>query len=73
MGDQSEPPKHKGARLQSHKSEAEQQGLTLHAHCAGTLCERAHRGITLRAPTPTARAHPHPMRARNVQATQRTC
>ena len=66
MGDQSEPPKHKGARLQSHKSEAEQQGLTLHAHCAGTLCERAHRGITLRA-------HPHPLRARNVQATQRTC
>ena len=39
MGDQSEPPKHKGARLQSHKSEAEQQGLTLHAHCAGTLCD----------------------------------
>ena len=63
MGDQSEPPKHKGARLQSHKSEAEQQGLTLHAHCAGTLCERAHRGITLCARgivgvcrSPTARA-----------------
>ena len=57
MGDQSEPPKHKGARLQSHKSEAEQQGLTLHAHCAGTLCERTHRGITLCARTHTHCAH----------------
>ena len=58
MGDQSEPPKRKGARLQSHKSEAEQQGLTLHAHCAGTLCtpQHHHSIILARAHTHTARA-----------------
>lgn len=58
MADQSEPPKRKGggARLRSHKSEAEEQGLTLHAHCAGTL--RAHTASILVARThpPTARA-----------------
>ena len=56
MGDQSEPPKRKGARLQSHKSEAEQQGLTLHAHCAGTLAMAHHSIIPARAHHP-ARAH----------------
>ena len=53
MADQSEPPKRKGARLRSTKSEAEEQGLTLHAHCAGTL--QAH-PRTARAHPPTARA-----------------
>eukprot|EP00964_Phaeocystis_antarctica_P012035 scaffold6638_cov76-Phaeocystis_antarctica.AAC.11 len=66
MGDQTEPPKRKGARLQSHKSEAEQQGLTLHAHCAGTLYQRTPQHHTC------ARTHTHCARALR-QATQRTC
>ena len=62
MADQSEPPKRKGARLRSTKSEAEEQGLTLHAHCAGTL--RAHAAsILARAPTHCARAPTHCARA----------
>ena len=70
MADQSEPPKRKGARLRSTKSEAEEQGLTLHAHCAGTL--RAHAAsILARAPTQCARAPTHCARA--AQATRRTC
>ena len=62
MADQSEPPKRKGARLRSTKSEAEEQGLTLHAHCAGTLRPHA-ASILARAPTHCARAPTHCARA----------